>query len=634
MTSATARSLCDQGLALHAAGRIVEAAERYEAALAVDPQQFDALHMLGVARFQSGDGGGAAALLARAVRLAPDVAAAHSHLGMALTLLGRLDEAALSCERAAALEPDNAEARVNLGNALMALGRAEPALTHYERAAALRPDYAEAHYNRANALRSLGELDAALAGYDAALALRPAYVEALANRAATLLALRRAEDALAGYEAAIALAPGVAELHAGRARALNDLKRSEAALASCAQAIALKPTLVEALDNQAIALFDLRRLDEAVAACDRAIALSPGRAEAYNNRGMALNDLKRHGEALADYERALALRPDFAEAHLNRAMCLLGLGDLRGGFEAYHWRWRPHSPWRLQRPRADCPEWAGEDPAGKRVLVHCEQGFGDSLQFVRYLPMLAARGARVTLLAQPALVGLFRSIPGIEVAATLDGEARFDFQIAMMCLPRLFATTLETIPAATPYLAADPAKVAAWSARLANPASELRVGLVWAGDPRRADPAANLLDRRRSLALAQLAPLGTAPGVRFISLQKGEPAAEARRPPPGLVLDDFTDELGDFADTAALVTALDLVITVDTAAAHLAGALGKPVWILSRHDGCWRWLNGREHSPWYPSARLYHQRAAGAWDEVVARVARDLAAARPAGAGP
>jgi hypothetical protein len=271
------------------------------------------------------------------------------------------------------------------------------------------------------------------------------------------------------------------------------------------------------------------------------------------------------------------------------------------------------------------PAWEGQELTGKSILVWGEQGFGDHLQFSRYVAWVARMAARTALVTEPALLALFqRSFPGVEVRAGVADEAGFDVQAALMDLPRAFGTTLETIPAEIPYLAANPTDVAGWAERLAGHSGR-KVGLVWAGDTHAGRAAGAAVDRRRSLRLAQFAPLAAVQGVTFVSLQKGEPAAQAADPPHGVSLLDLTSGLRDFSDTAALIENLDLVIAVDTAVAHLAGALGKPVWILSRHEGDWRWLNGREDSPWYPTARLFHQRAAGAWDEVIGRVATALA---------
>jgi hypothetical protein len=333
-------------------------------------------------------------------------------------------------------------------------------------------------------------------------------------------------------------------------------------------------------------------------------------------------ELNRCAEALTALDLAVKSNAEDPNWRYSRSLCLLKLGRLEEGFFEYRWRLRVPDHAR-SLPSLPFPEWAGEDLTGKSILVLTEQGFGDCLHFIRYVRFLIGKADKVTVQTYPSLVKLFTSIPGLEVRSTLE-EERYDYQIPLLTVPDLVGTTLETIPADTPYLFASKQKVADWDERVgADPST--KVGLVWAGAPRRHSPAANAIDRRRSLGLAQLGPLTAVPNVRFFSLQKGGPAAETSAAPPGLDLIDFTSELDDFEDTAALIQALDLVITVDTSVAHLAGALGKPVWILSRFDGCWRWLEDRDDSPWYPSARLFHQKQEGDWDEVVARVAAELA---------
>jgi hypothetical protein len=470
------------------------------------------------------------------------------------------------------------------------LGRPEEALASCDAAIRIRPDFAEAHTNRGICLKDLGRPGEALAACDAAIRIRPDYAKALSNRAACLKELGRPGEALAACDAAVRIRPDSAEAHS----------------------------------NRGMCLSDLGRLDEALAAADRAIALGPDLADAQTNRGVALYNLRRLEEALAAHDRALSLNPQSAAAHKNRAFVLLRAGDLAAGFAEYRWRWKEGALAR-DRPRVQCPEWEGEPLAGKRLLVFAEQGYGDSLQFVRYVPMAAAQGAEVTVLVPQPLVRLFgASLPGVRVVDRLPDGAAFDFHVAMLCLPRLFGTTLQTIPAKTPYLVVDPDRASEWAARLRTMAGR-KVGLVWAGGARRHDPAAAAVDARRSLRLAQLAPLASAEGVQFVSLQVGEFAAEARQAPAGMRIVDWTAEIGDFADTAALASCLDLVVTVDTSVAHLAGALGRPVWILSRYDGCWRWLD-RETSPWYPTARLFQQAAPGAWDPVIEAVATALRA--------
>jgi tetratricopeptide (TPR) repeat protein len=597
MAAPAAQSLFEQGLALHQAGRTDEAKALYRRVLQAAPDHFDALHLLGVITVQAGEAPAGVALIERAVSLNPHMAAAQGNLGWALAEAGRLDDAVAA----------------------------------YDRALELDPGYVAGHYNRANTLRDRGALAEALAGYDRTLGLQPSFVEAWVNRGAVLERLRRADEAAASFARAATLRPDMAEAHANLAKVLNDLKRSDEALVSAERAIALDPASAAAHNHRALALYDLRRLDEALAAADRAIALNPDYPEAHNSRAITLFDLRRLDEAIASCDRALAIRPDFAAAHLNRSTSLLSLGELNRGFEEYRWRWQVNGfqP-AIARVR---PPWEGQNLAGKSILIYGEQGFGDHLQFSRYVPQVAALAKRTAFVTEPALARLFRrSFPGVEVGAAVDDEAAFDLQVALMDLPAAFGNTLETIPAEVPYLAADPAKAAQWAERLSRHAG-LKVGLVWAGDTHQGRPAGAAVDRRRSLRLDQYAPLGKVEGVTFFSLQKGAPAIQAADPPAGMRLIDLTAELGDFSDTAALIAGLDLVIAVDTAVAHLAGALARPVWILSRYEGDWRWLNGREDSPWYPTARVFHQRSTGAWDEVVDRVAAELARLQSARAG-
>ena len=331
-----------------------------------------------------------------------------------------------------------------------------------------------------------------------------------------------------------------------------------------------------------------------------------------------------YAEAFLREARALGLVPGLAQAEWNLGLAELALGDFSAGWAHFERRWTGcptlQGSYRFPPERA----WQGEALAGKRLLLWAEQGLGDTLQFIRYASLAAAAGATVWVEVQPPLVGLLRSVAGAsEVHAFGEGPDRWDFHCPLMSLPYRFATTLETIPAAVPYLTADASAVARWRERLAA-LPGLKVGLVWAGGARPGRVDLEAIDARRSLKLAALAPLAAVPGVQLVSLQKGPAAAEVAQAPFSLV--DWSDEWQNFADTAALVEALDLVISVDTAVAHLAGALGRPVWMLNRLDTCWRWLLERNDTPWYPSMRLFRQRESGAWDEVIAGLVTALSA--------
>jgi hypothetical protein len=330
-----------------------------------------------------------------------------------------------------------------------------------------------------------------------------------------------------------------------------------------------------------------------------------------------LANLGRRREALASCDRAIALKPDSPEARFNRAACHLALGDYERGWEEYEWRWQTRHAAAL--PDLPGPLWQGN--ANQTILVHAEQGFGDSLQFCRYVPMLAKRATVVLDVPRP-LVRLLSSLDcDVRIVARGDDLPPFDAWIPMLSLPRAFNTTLATVPAAVPYLRADPEQASRWRDRVAALPGR-KVGLVWAGSPLSPQPRALAMDRRRSMTLQQFAPLAALPGLCLISLQKGDAATQ--KPPAGMVLHDWTEELHDFADTAALVAAMDLVISVDTSVVHLAGALARPVWVLNRYDQCWRWLSDRTDSPWYPTARLFRQPEPGDWSSVIGEVAKAL----------
>jgi len=656
------QAVVDEGLALHRAGRLDEAKSQYITALEADPGHFDALHMLGVLCIQTGQLEFGAELIEQAVAVRPDEPAALANLANVLNGLKRHEEALARADRAIALKPDYAEAHGNRGLALHRLGRPEEALSSYERLAVLRPADARPRFNRAVMLRELGHLDEALASldeaialkpdyadacrtrgvvlhdlgrpdealtsYDQAIAFRPGYPEAWFERGNALLALRRPLDALANYDQAIALKPDYAEAYNNRTIPLLELKRPQEALASSERAIALRPDYAEAHNNRASALYAFRRTDEVLADCDRAIALNADFAEAYDNRAVMLYELRRFEESLADSARAIALKPGYAEAQYSMAMCRLMLGDYAQGWAQYEWRWRTGQFGEMAADFA-APLWLGREALKDRtILLRGEQGLGDSLQFCRYVPKVAALGVRVVLEVQGGLERLLARLDGVDrVVSRGDALPPHDFQTPLMSLPH----ALKAGPDGElcPYLSPDPTDAARWAARLGADEG-LRVGLCWAGGTRPDQSVAHAIDKRRSLPLAAFAPLAGVPGLTLYSLQKGPPAAELAKAQSagwdGPAIIDLTAELNDFADTAALVSNLDLVLTCDTSTAHLAGGLGVPVWVLNRHDACWRWLDARDDSPWYPSARLFRQSAPGDWDGVISEVTAELLA--------
>ena len=550
-------------------------------------------------------------------------AEAALHAGFAAHQAGRLDEAQAAYRKVLDLEPEHPDAWHLVGVIHGARKEHEPAVAAIRRALAAKPGDPVYLGNLGIALAGAGRHAEAAEAYREALAGDPSASGIAYNLGNALTEEYRFEEAAAAYRKAIELRPDYVAAWLNLGNALREKGAFDEALAAYGKVLELQPDHSGGLLN----LGNLRReLGEPTAAREllaKVTEREPANFRAWNNLGSTRRELGDLPGALAAYRRCLEIAPDHAEGHLNLAMALLAAGDFENGWREYEWRWEGAAEARRHRRHFPMPQWKGEPIAGRSIILHAEQGLGDALQFVRYAERVARRGARVILECHPPLKRLFDLLPGIErVVPQGEGLPITDFHCSLMSLPFAFATRLACIPAATPYLWADPALVRQWAARLAGDPRP-RVGIVWAGNPRRSDPGAHLLDRRRSLAFATLAPLLAVAGVRFLSLQKGEGA-----PALPAAVEDYTADLHDFADTAALVRNLDLVISVDTSVAHLAGGLGVPVWNLSRFDACWRWLTGRDDTPWYPTMRLLRQPAYGEWEPVIARAAAGLAAWR------
>jgi tetratricopeptide (TPR) repeat protein len=603
---------------LRALERPAEALARLDRALAIKPDYAEALYNRGLALGDLDRRAEALSSFDQALTVTPDSVEALLGRASALRRLDRPEEALASLDRALALRGDLPQAHVSRGNTLRDLDRPDAALASFERALAVKADHVEALVGRGSTLRKLGRGAEALASLDQALALRPRHADALIHRGNALQDLKRPADALASYEQALALRPGDADALINRGNALRNLDRPAEALASYEQALAITPRHAGALYNRGNALADLKRPADALASFDQALAVSPDYAQAHNNRAGVLKSLGRPTEALAGFERALAIEPNDAETRLNRSTALLLLGEFERGWQEYEWRWKtPHlAPSRRSFAQ---PLWLGEETlAGATILLHAEQGFGDAIQFVRYVPLVAARARKVILEVPPELKGLLARIEGASLVIN-RGETlpSFDCHCPLASLPLAFKTTLDTIPAAIPYLSAAEDRVAKWQARLAK-SGRARIGLAWAGNPN--FPG----DRARSIGLARLAPLLTVPGVAFFGLQKDLRAGDRELLESHASLVHLGDAIEDFDDTAAILSLLDLVIASDTAIVHLAGALGKPVWVLLQRAADWRWLAQRADSPWYPTARLFRQPSLDDWDRVLEQVRAEL----------
>ena len=473
----------------------------------------------------------------------------------------------------------------------------------------------------AGVLLDRGEPERAYAFADEATTLAPHDAVAHNVRGMVLGSLGRMVEAERALRTAVDLAPGAAEAHHNLGRVLAATGQGAPAIDAFAAALAIAPDMAPARRAMGWALRDEGRFAEALDLLDRLVADRGESAATLFERGLLLYLLRRPAEALAVLDRAIGADPAAEGPRMRRAHALLLLGDYGRGwpahdflFETGHWRNVPF----------DCPRWTGQPLAGKTVVVWGEMGYGDAIQFVRFVPMLAARGATVVLLVKPTLVRLFASVPGVARVIAIGGPVGpHDFHLPTMALPRAFGATIETLPADCPYLA-PPSPIRTRWAEVFPTSARLRVGLVWAGEPRPHLPVAHATDRRRSMAFATLAPLLAVDGVDFVSLQLGDARAAVRSAAPGARLYDPMGAIEDFADTAAIIERLDLVITVCTAAAHLTGALGRPGWVLLSYDACWRWLLDRDDSPWYPSLRLFRQSAPGDWTAPIARATAAL----------
>jgi tetratricopeptide (TPR) repeat protein len=537
-----------------------------------------------VALHRQGDLAQAEKIYARIIKARRDHFDALHLLGLLKHQAGKAGEAYRLISAALAVNPRSADAHSNFGLVLHALKRDDDALASFERALALDPAHVEALNNRGTALLNRGRAAEALASFERLLTINPRHPEAQVNRANALLELERVDEAIAGYDAVLAAQPRHAGAHFNRGNAL--MRRD--------------------------------RLEEAIAAFDRAIAIAPGYVKAHNNRGLALRALNRHEEALASYGRATALDKDFAEAHLNAAHAMLALGDFARGFAAYEWRWKTGSTAPHRRAFRQ-PLWLGTPPiGGKTLLLHAEQGLGDTIQFARYVEPLVGAGAKVVLEVAPPLKQLLSGMDGApRVIAHREALPPFDVHCPLASLPLACKTELAAIPAEIPYLAAPAERLEKWRERM-DALPRPRIALAWSGNPVHAN------DRNRSIALSRLEPLWSVEGASFISVQRELREADAAALAATTRLVHLGDELTDFADTAAVLALADRVISVDSAVAHLAGAMGRPIWILLPFSPDWRWMRAREDSPWYPTARLFRQPAIGDWESVIARVRDEI----------
>lgn len=647
-------------LAFHQKGLLDQAEHLYRDVLLSSPNQVEAIHLLGVVSSQRGRHSEAVEWFERALDLDPSNPHYHFNLGVSLEELGKLREAAdcygqaglldprqvepflnqgnclyqlgdyrsaeIAYRQAISARPDDPAAKSNLGNLLHATGRLEEALSSHRQALDLDDTVDRFHFNLGNVLKDLSRFEEALVSYDHALSLRPEYMAAILNKGGVLMELELFDQALVAFERLILRQPGDVRGHLNRGAALAAMRRFDTAIECFEVAVQIAPTDAQVYLNWGNALVSVGKLDAAIDRIKRAIALDPQYAEAFSNLGSALKAAGRFSEALLQFEQAIVLEPRLAAAHWNKSLLLLLMGEFDPGWGLYEWRWRAKEYLRHARSFVQ-PLWLGQREfdgigglAGKTILVHSEQGLGDTIQFARYLPLLAEHGARVVFELPAVLLDTLKGLKGVS-AFVEKGEPlpAADFHCPLLSLPLAFKTTLESIPSPGPYLEADLRKVKFWSERL-GPQKLPRIGLVWNGNSQHQN------DHNRSMSLDLLLSQLSERFERFecVSLQREVREADQQMLDTQPNIRHFGPELEDFTDTAALCALMDLVISVDTSVAHLSGALGRPTWVLLPHVPDWRWLLDRDDSPWYGCIKLYRQSSPRDWGPVFQALSQDL----------
>jgi tetratricopeptide (TPR) repeat protein len=620
MAQLTVQQAIEQAVRLHRAGHLTQAEALYRQILAKQPDQPDALHLMGVMALNAGRSNEAVGLIGRAIAVNSSVADYHSNLGLALAKLDRVEEATAAARRALQLRPNFVECQFNLAALLHRAGKTGDAIATLRALLEQQPQMPEAWNNLGNMLSSVNQPAEAVAVYRKAIALRGDYAEAYLNLGTALIANRQLSEAISVMRHVVSLRPDHAPAYFNLANALAFDEQLAEAITNFRRAIEIRPNFAEAWNHLGIALRRNGQLAEGISAARKAMELRPDFFAATNNYANALKEFGRHDDAAQAYRRAIAIKPDSAIAHFNLGATLLLQGDFEQGWTEYEWRWNAKEY--RERPRAfDKPRWDGSPLEGRRIILLAEQGFGDSIHFARYVPLVVERGGTVMLECQPQLKRLLGRLEGIDrIIGPEDPLPEFDVQCPLMSLAQVMGTRPASIPTNVPYLSAEPALIAQWKSRVGSAVSAdaLKVGLAWAGNP------AHYNDATRSIALSAFAPLGEIPRVAFCSLQKGPAAKQAADAPAGLRLIDLTEQIDDFAETAALIANLDLVIAVDTAVAHLSAAMGKPTWLLVAFVPDWRWMLGRSDSPWYPTMRLFRQEQAGDWRGVLEWLAEAL----------
>jgi tetratricopeptide (TPR) repeat protein len=531
-------------------------------------------------------------------------------------LAGNLIQAESLCREVLKSQPQNTGALFLSGLICQESNEFEQAIKFYQEALQFDPTLTSAYYNLGSVFQENGQSDKAVTYYQKALELDSTLADAWNAMGIIFQKKGQIEEAITHYQKAIALDPDLADAYYNLGKVFWETGQRDGAITYYQKALQLNPNSAEVYNNIGFCLQEKGHYHEALAYFQRAIDLNPNFAEAYYNLALYYHDRNLPDEALKYYRKAIEHKPDFVDAHWNMACALLLAGNFELGWREYEWRWKLKDHRGRKFPST---LWDGSDISGRTVLLHAEQAFGDTIQFIRYAPLVARCGARVVVQCPKELASLLGKVEGVEQVVADSGQLPdFDLQCPLLSLPRVFDTTLENIPVEIPYITADLRLIRQWKARLHCNGSGFKVGLVWTGRTKAKR------ERGRSCSLALFSALAGFDDVTFYSLQKGEGSEQTKTPPKDMKLIDYTEEVHDFSDTAAFIENLDLVISIDTAVSHLAGALGKTVWTLLPFVPDWRWMLGRDDSPWYPTMRLFRQPLPGDWETVISNIGREL----------
>ena len=575
--------LVQKGAAYHHQGNFDQAEEVYKKILKIEQNNFDALQLLGSLLAQVEKYLEALKFLNKALKVKPNDARIQFNKGIVLKELKRFDEALESYDRAIQIEEGYADAYNNRGIVLKELKRLNEALESYDRAIKIESSYSQAYYNRGIILQELKRFDEALSHYNKAIAINPNYIDAFNNRGVVLKELKRFDQALDNYN----------------------------------QVIALKPDYAKAYYNQGKTFQELNRFNEALVSYNKAIKIKPDYVEAFNNLGNSFQEIKKFDSALVNYDYAIALKPNYADAYFNKSLLLILLGEYKQGWQLYEWRWKQEFKINTIRLYKQ-PLWLGnESLTNKTLLIYIEQGFGDFIQFIRYIFLVQRLGAKVIIEVPLTLMNIIKTLKGkFNIIQSGELLPNFDYHCPVMSLPLAFKTTIKSIPAKLPYIYVDEKKKILWNKKLGKK-EKTRVGLVWSGNPEHKN------DSNRSILLKKFENIISLP-FEFHCLQKEIQETDIQTIIDFSQIHQHQKEIADFSDTAALIDAMDIIISVDTSVAHLAGAMGKNVWVLLPYLPDFRWMLDRKDSPWYPSAKLYRQNMKNNWHDVLEELKIDL----------